>query len=94
MSFESNSRASRVKLAKRPSDPEAVAQTLGRPGSPSNLSSGRLVADVADGRTSMDLARFELEAESLLGAPVALVSSDATMAGSLPGLPLRVTSPA
>ena len=55
---------------------------------------GILVADVEVGRTLMDLALFELEAESLLGAAVAVVASDAPAAARLAGMPLRATSPA
>jgi hypothetical protein len=43
---------------------------------------GTIVTDVAQGRTLADLARFELEAESLLGHEVFVVSSDAPAGGT------------
>ncbi len=55
---------------------------------------GTIVADVAAGRTLSDLARFELEAESLLGHEVFVVSSDAPAAGRLAGGPLRSSNAA
>lgn len=50
---------------------------------------GTIVADVEPGRTLSDLARFELEAESLIGYGVHVVSSDAPAAGRLAGRPLK-----
>lgn len=55
---------------------------------------GVVVADVEPGRTLGDLARFEIEAEVLLGAECALVSSDAPVAPRLTGPPLRASSAA
>jgi hypothetical protein len=55
---------------------------------------GTIVADVAPGRTLADLARFELEAESLLGHEVFVVSSDAPAAPRLAGEPLRSSNAA
>lgn len=53
---------------------------------------GVVVADVEPGRTLSDLARFEIEAESLLGAALALIASDTLAAARLVGEPLRATS--
>lgn len=50
---------------------------------------GTVVADVEPGRTLSDLARFELEAESLLDHELFVVSSDAPAAHRLTGGPLR-----
>jgi len=55
---------------------------------------GTIVADVGPGRTLADLARFELEAESLLGHEVVVVSSDAPAARRLAGGPLRSSNAA
>jgi hypothetical protein len=55
---------------------------------------GTIVADVAQGRTLADLARFELEVESLLGQEVFVVSSDAPAAPRLAGEPLRSSNAA
>ena len=55
---------------------------------------GWLVGDVAAGRTLMDMARFEAEATSLLGASVALVSSDAPSAPGMTGATLRTSTAA
>ncbi len=57
-------------------------------------SPGMLVADVERGRTYLDLARFELEAEALLGACVRVVSADAPRAREITGLPLRASNAA
>ncbi|MGH9067835.1 MAG: hypothetical protein ACRD0J_10150 [Acidimicrobiales bacterium] len=75
----------------------AVLADLGARWGISGLRHGRpgtLVADVAPGRTLTDMARFELEAQSLLGATVALVSSDAPSAPAMAGAPLRATTAA
>ena len=75
----------------------AVLHTLGAAHGITGLRHGRpgwLVGDVAPGRTLMDMARFELEAESLLGAGVALMASSAPAAAGMAGAPLRVTSAA
>ncbi len=55
---------------------------------------GVVVADVEDGRTLSDVARFELEAESLLGAALAVIASDAPAAARLASAPLQATSAA
>jgi len=55
---------------------------------------GTVVADVEPGRTLSDLARFELEAESLLAHEVFVVSSDAPAARQLTGAPLRSSNAA
>lgn len=46
---------------------------------------GLLVADVANGRTYFDIARFELEAEAVLRAAVHVVSSGADAAPAIAG---------
>lgn len=46
---------------------------------------GKIVADVERGRTYFDLARFEMEARSVLGHDVAVISSDAPSAPELAG---------
>ncbi|MHB8296086.1 MAG: hypothetical protein ACYDH5_16005 [Acidimicrobiales bacterium] len=55
---------------------------------------GVVVADVDAGRTLSDLALFELEAESLLGAALAVIASDAPAADRLATEALQVTSAA
>jgi len=52
---------------------------------------GTIVAEVEPGRTLTDLAHFELEAESLLGHDVFVVSSDAPAAAQLAGAPLTAS---
>ncbi len=59
-----------------------------------HAAAGVVVADVEDGRTLSDLARFELEAESLLGAALAVIASDAPAAARLASAPLQATSAA
>lgn len=54
---------------------------------------GRVVADVEPGRTYLDVARFELEAESLIGARIWVVPSGAPSAKEIAGRPIS-TSPA
>lgn len=46
----------------------------------------------ASRHTLCDLARFELEAESLLGKEVFVISSDAPAAPSMSGHPLQIAS--
>jgi hypothetical protein len=75
----------------------AVLEELGSRHGLSNLRHGGvgiIVADVAAGRTYLSLARFELEAESLLAASLVLVSSDAPRAASIVSRPLRATAAA
>lgn len=70
----------------------AVLVGLGARHGLSNLrhgGAGTVVADVEAGRTYLDLARFELEAESLLGTSLTVVSSDAPRADRIVGGPLR-----
>lgn len=55
---------------------------------------GTVVADVAAGRTYLNLALFELEAESLLGASLTVVSSDAPRAARIVAEPLRAVDAA
>lgn len=50
---------------------------------------GRLVADVARGRTYFDIAAFELEAEPLLGAALSVIPSGAPLAPSIAGRPIQ-----
>jgi hypothetical protein len=50
---------------------------------------GTIVAEVEPGRTLTDLARFELDAESLLGHEVFVISDDAPAADRVVGGPLR-----
>jgi hypothetical protein len=92
-----------VDLVKEPA-PEALldrfAAVLGDLGTWHGLSNlrhggpGTIVADVEHGRTLTDLARFELEAESLIGHEVFVISSDAPAGSSLVGDPLRVPTAA
>ena len=75
----------------------AVLATLGESHGISGLrhaGEGTVVADVAPGHTYFDLARFELEAESLLGAALAVIPSSAPAAAGMAGAPLRATSAA
>lgn len=75
----------------------AVLARLGRRHGLSTLrhgGPGTLVVDVERGRTYLDLARFELEAEALLGACVRVVSADAPRAREIAGAPLRASSAA
>jgi hypothetical protein len=50
---------------------------------------GTVVADVEAGRTYLDLGRCELEAESLWGTSLTVVSSDAPRANRIVAGPLR-----
>ena len=59
-----------------------------------HAAAGVVVADVEDGRTLSDLARFEFEAESLLGVAPAVIASDAPAAARLASAPLQATSAA
>ena len=71
----------------------AVLANLGARHGLSNLrhgGAGTVVADVEAGRTYLDLARFELEAESLLGTSLTVVSSDAPRADRIVAGPLRL----
>ncbi len=70
----------------------AVLADLGTRYGLSNLrhgGAGTVVADVEAGRTYLDLAQFELEAESLLGSSLTVVSSDAPRASRIVAGPLR-----
>lgn len=49
---------------------------------------GRLVADITPGRTYFDIARFELEAETMLGAAVDIIPAQTPSAAVLAGRPL------
>ncbi len=75
----------------------AVLVGLGRSHGLSRLRHGGpgiLIADVEPGRTYMDLARFELEAEALLAARLTVLSADAPRARQIAGAPLRSTDAA
>jgi hypothetical protein len=70
----------------------AVLGGLGARHGLSNLrhgGAGTVVADVEAGRTYLDLARCELEAESLWGTSLTVVSSDAPRADRIVAGPLR-----
>lgn len=49
---------------------------------------GVLIADVASGRTLLDVARFELEAEAVLQAVVSVISSRSEYAARAESRPL------
>ncbi|MDE3202902.1 MAG: hypothetical protein KGQ66_01620 [Acidobacteriota bacterium] len=49
---------------------------------------GRIIADIAEGQTYLDVARFELEAEAVLQAGVSVILSDTETATRLDGGPL------
>lgn len=75
----------------------AVLADLGTRHGLSNLRHGgvgTVVTDVEPGRTYLDLARFELEAESLLGASLTVVSADAPRASRIAAGPLRAADAA
>ena len=55
---------------------------------------GQLIAHIAPGKTLMDVARFELEAQAVLQASVAVISSRAPLAEQLDRGPLTATSAA
>lgn len=50
---------------------------------------GQLIATVAEGRTLLDVARFELDAGAALGATVSVISAGAPLAADLDRGPLR-----
>lgn len=50
---------------------------------------GQLIATVAEGRTLLDVARFELDASAALGATVSVISAGAPLAADLDRGPLR-----
>lgn len=52
---------------------------------------GAVVADVAPGRTYLDLADFELEAESVLGAALFVIPSGSPHGRDVAGRPLRAS---
>lgn len=49
---------------------------------------GRIIADIADGKTYLDVARFELEAEAVLEAGVSVILSQTETATRLDRGPL------
>ena len=55
---------------------------------------GTVIADVEPGRTLTDLARFEREAESLIGYDIFVMSSDAPAAQNSGGAPLHLSATA
>lgn len=62
--------------------------TLARGHGLSNLrlaGDGRLIADIAEGRTLLDVARFEIEAQTVLQARVSVISSRSELVRELAG---------
>lgn len=55
---------------------------------------GQIIADVAEGRTLLDIARFEIEAQAILQARVSVVSSRTELASRLDSRPLLAPSAA
>ncbi len=55
---------------------------------------GQIVADVDAGRTLVDVARFEIEAQAVIRAEITVVSSRAELASQLDCRPLVATSAA
>jgi hypothetical protein len=49
---------------------------------------GRLIADIAGGKTYLDVARFEIEAEAVLQAAVSVILSETETASRLDRGPL------
>jgi len=52
---------------------------------------GRLIADVEAGRTLLDIARFEIEAQAVLQATIAVISSRAPLAAQVDKGPLAAS---
>lgn len=100
--------ASSIATARRISDMEAAAdvqlirfarvlETLAAKHGLSELrlaGEGRLIADVESGRTLLDIARFEIEAQAVLHARVAVVSSRTALAKQLTTRPVAAASAA
>ena len=55
---------------------------------------GQLIADITEGRTLLDVARFEIEAQAVLRARVEVISSRAELAATLNSRPLVSSSAA
>ena len=74
--------------------------TLARGHGLSNLrlaGDGQIIADIADiaeGRTLLDVARFEIEAQAVLQSRVSVLSSRAELASSVDNGPLAASSAA
>lgn len=71
-----------------------VIETLARRHGLTNLclaGDGQLVADVAAGRTLLDIARFENEAQAVLQASVSIISSRSELAGQIDKRSLSAT---
>lgn len=71
-----------------------VIETLAQRHGLTNLCLGgdsQLVADVAAGRTLLDIARFENEAQAVLQASVSIVSSRTELASQIDKRPLSAT---
>lgn len=71
--------------------------TLARGDGLSNLrlaGEGQLIADVAEGRTLLDIARFEIEAQAVVQAHVSVISSRAELASHIDDRPLVASSAA
>ena len=71
--------------------------TLARGHGLSNLrvaGEGQLIADIAKGRTLLDVARFEIEAQAVLQARVSVISSRAELASHVESRPLVASSAA
>ena len=65
--------------------------TLARGHGLSNLrlvEDGQVIADIDPGRTLLDVARFEIEAQGLLQARVSVISSRSELASQLASRPL------
>jgi len=71
--------------------------TLARGHGLSNLrlaGAGQIIADIAEGRTLLDVARFEIEAQAVLQSRVSVLSSRAELASSVDNGPLAASSAA
>ncbi len=71
--------------------------TLARGHGLSNLrlaGDGQIIADIAEGRTLLDVARFEIEAQAVLQSRVSVLSSRAELASSVDNGPLAASSAA
>ena len=65
--------------------------TLARDHGLSNLrlvEDGQVIADIDKGRTLLDIARFEIEAQALLQARVSVISSRSELASKVASRPL------
>lgn len=53
---------------------------------------GQVIADIDEGRTLLDVARFEIEAQALLQARVCVISSRSELASQLASWPLAAST--